>query len=160
MTPDKPDPVIEHRAETLLAGTMQTYSMDRRDRIPAQWSAFFQSGIDIPGAMPGAHYGVSIDARPDGTFRYGVAVETDAPPADLPEGICRMVLSAGDYAVLRRRGPVADLPAHFDWMFSTWLPGSGHRLREGAVFERYPQDDAATPDAMAYEIWVPITRRD
>ncbi len=153
-------PVVEHRAETLLAGTMQTYSMDQRDRIPAQWAAFFQSGFDIPGAVPGALYGVSIDARPDGTFRYGVAVETASDPGDLPDGTCRMVLSAGEHAVLRVRGPVADLPAQFDWLFSTWLPGSGHRQREGAVFERYPHDDAATPQSMPYEIWVPIARGD
>jgi DNA gyrase inhibitor GyrI len=68
-------------------------------------------------------------------------------------------LSGGKYAVLRAFGPMADLPASFDGLFSDWLPNSDCRQRAGAVFERYPQDARNGPQGMAYEIWVPVARR-
>lgn len=70
-----------------------------------------------------------------------------------------ITLSAGEYAVLRAFGPVADLPARFDWIFSTWLPQADVAQREGAVFEFYPEDARNGPDGIAYEIWVPVTAK-
>ncbi len=150
-------PVIEAMGEIKLVGTARTYTMETRAQIPAQWQAFFEAGYDIANAIPGAMYGVSISGSPEG-FRYGVGLAVNKV-ASIPEGTCEMVLSGGDYAVLRAKGPVSDLPQHFDWMFSTWLPGSEYGQREGAVFERYPDDPDNTPDMMRYEIWVPVRHK-
>ena len=67
-----------------------------------------------------------------------------------------MTLSGGRYAVFRNQGSVTEIPALFDEIFEKWLPGSGEKQREGAVFERYPYDDNASPESMTYEIWVPV----
>lgn len=158
MTTDRQPPEIENRPEAFVVGTVGDYTMETRHTIPAQWEAFFQAGYEIGNAVPGAMYGVSYGADGAGAFRYGVGVAVSARPDTLPEGTCAITLSAGDYAVLRAFGPVAELPESFDWMFSTWLPGSGRQIREGAVFERYPDDSRNGPDGMAYEIWVPVAQ--
>ena len=103
-----------------------------------------------------AAYGVSYSVRPDGGFSYAAGRNVDPTPASLPEGACVVVLSAGRYAVFRNRGPVTEIPALFDAVFSQWLPASGEHQREGAVFERYPYEDSASPESMTCEIWVPV----
>lgn len=142
--------------ERVVAATVRDYTMQTRGAIPGQWQGFFDAGYDIPGAVSGATYGVSFMADGQGAFRYGVGVEVDPVPDALPEGLCLIVLSAGEYAVARRFGPIDDLPAMFDRVFSDLLPAAGRAPREGAVFERYPDDPGNGPRAMRYEIWVPV----
>lgn len=139
-----------------VVGTARDYTMDTRNRIPAQWQDFFRAQYAIPNSLPGAMYGVSFMADGQGAFRYGVGVEVDAVPDVLPEGLCAITLSGGDYAVLRHFGPASELPAMFDLVFSKLLPEAGRLPREGAVFERYPEDARNGPDGMAYEIWAPV----
>jgi len=74
----------------------------------------------------------------------------------MPEGACVVTLSAGRYAVFRKRGAVQEIPELFDAIFSDWLPHSGEVQREGAVVERYPYEEGGSLNEMAYEIWVPI----
>ncbi len=156
MTTDSPTPEIERMPERYVVGTARDYTMDTRTSIPAQWQAFFGAGYDIPDTVPGAMYGVSFNMDGSGKFRYAVACEVAKKPDQVPEGLCCVTLSAGDYAVLRAFDAPAALPARFDWLFNTWLPASGYAVREGAVFERYPEDPRNGPDGMAFEIWAPV----
>ncbi len=145
--------------ERMILGTVRRYTMMTRGEIPRQWKDFFDAAPDIPAAQGEAMYGVSFDSDAAGGFRYCVGREVPAPPANLPEGLGAVTLSAGTYAVLRRLGPVARLTRDLDRMFSEWLPASRHRLRDGPVFERYPPDDRNGPEVMAYELWVPVTEK-
>lgn len=152
-------PEIETAPERIVVGTVRSYTMANRAEIPDQWHAFFDAGYTIPGALPDAMFGVSFDADNAGNFRYAVAREVPSEPADLTPDLSAITLAAGDYAVLRRFGPVARIPADFDRLFSEWLPASDFHIREGAVFERYPEDPRNGPDGMAYEIWIPVREK-
>ncbi|MEC3861498.1 GyrI-like domain-containing protein [Mesobacterium sp. TK19101] len=154
-----PSPEVIEMPQRVLVGQGDRYTMETRDKIPAQWEAFFAAGYDIANAVPGAMFGVSTEADGNGGFRYFVAREVSELPATLPEGTCAVTLSSGTYAVLRRFGPIFRLPQDLDWMFSDWLPASDYHQREGAVFECYPDDPRNGPDGMAYELWVPVTPR-
>ena len=124
--------------------------------MKAVWFERFGAARDgIEGEIDGALYGLSLDSEPDGRFRYAVAVEVNGPGA-MPAGFCVLEAGAGTYAVFRQRTPVSELPARFDAIFSGWLPAAPFTQREGAVFERYPDDDAAVEGQMLYEIWVPV----
>lgn len=103
-----------------------------------------------------AAYGVSYNMKPGGHFSYAVGLHFFPVPGNIPDDACIVTLSAGRYAVFRREGPVSEIPGMFDTIFATWLPNSGTQPREGAVFERYPFSDDASPENMAYEIWVPV----
>ena len=139
-----------------VVGMARDFSMQTRTEIPGLWQAFFASGTTVPNAIQGAMYGVSFNADGKGNFRYGVAVEVPDKPESIPDGMCCMHLSEGPYAVLRAFGPMQDLPVQFDRMFNDWLPGPDWAIREGAWFERYPDDARNSPEAMAYEIWAPV----
>lgn len=153
---DLPNPDVVESPGRRFVGLMDRFDMTRRDEIPALYQRFFARRDGIEGAVAGALYGLSLDAKPDGSFRYAVAVEVPAPGA-MPEGFCALEAAAGRYAVFRFRTPVADLPARFDAIFSRWLPAAPFSQRDGAVFERYPDDAAPEQGKMLYEIWVPVT---
>ncbi|MCB1329133.1 MAG: AraC family transcriptional regulator [Maritimibacter sp.] len=139
-----------------FVGLVESYDMTSRVEIPALYQRFAALRDGIDGARPDALYGLSFDAREDGNFRYAVALEVPEPAAQ-PDGVRVITSAPGAYAVFRQRTPVAELPARFDAIFAHWLPAAPYTQREGAVFERYPDDDAPEDGKMLYEIWVPVT---
>ena len=151
-----PDPEFLQAAERRLVALSREFTFETRHEIPALWNDFWSRDWPLNGAEEQAAYGVSYSVRADGVFSYAAGLNVDPVPEQLPEGACIVTLSAGRYAVFRNRGPVAEIPALFDAIFSQWLPASGETQREGAVFERYPYEDSASPESMTYEIWVPV----
>jgi len=150
----QPD-LIDCPAKTLVALSRE-FTMDTRADIPPMWMDFWGREWVFDGEEEAAAFGVSYNVRPDGAFSYAIGRHITPTPASLPDGACTVTLSAGRYAVFRNTGPVSELPAYFDAIFTSWLPGSGETQREGAVFERYPYSDDASPERMQYEIWVPL----
>ena len=132
------------------------FTPETRTDIPAMWHDFWSRDWQFQGVEEQAAYGVSYNVQPDGAFSYAIGRNIDPIPEPLPDQACLVTLSAGRYAVFRQHGPVTELPAVFDQIFSQWLPDSGVSQRDGAVFERYPYDENASPESMKYEIWVPV----
>ena len=151
-----PAPSFETVPQRVLAAEVRHYTMDTRHAIPAQWQDWFDAGYVVPNAVRGCMYGVSFEVDGTGSFRYGVGIELADPAKVLPEGLCNVTLVPGLYAVERRFAPISTLAQTFDSLFAEWLPNSGHVLREGSVFERYPEDPRNGPDGMAWEIWIPV----
>lgn len=154
-TKAQPVQMLNGDARTLV-GMAGSFTSETRNEIPMLWRAFFEADQQIPNAEPETMFGVSFSHDGEGGFRYGVGLAVDTLPTAMPEGFCEMRLSDGLYAVRRVFGPMTDLPVQMDWMFCDWLPGSDYQLREGAVFERYGPDERNSPDAMAYELWLPV----
>jgi AraC family transcriptional regulator len=57
----------------------------------------------------------------------------------------RAELRGGPYAVLRHKGPYADMKAAYHWLFGTWLPHSGAEAGNAPVFEEYLNNPRDTP---------------
>jgi len=56
-----------------------------------------------------------------------------------------VTVRGGAYAVLRHKGPYADMRAAYDWLFGEWLVRAGHDADDAPVFEEYlnnPRDTA------------------
>ncbi len=49
----------------------------------------------------------------------------------------RRTIDGGDYAVLRHKGPYADMYKAYRWLYAEWLPASGRQLRDAVMFEEY-----------------------
>lgn len=67
-------------------------------------------------------------------------------------------LDGGEYAVLRHKGPYADMHKAYRWLYAEWLPTSGRQLRDGLMFEDYinnPRD--VPPTEILTEIYMPLT---
>ncbi len=69
----------------------------------------------------------------------------------------RRVLDGGEYAVLRHKGPYADMHKAYQWLYAEWLPASGRQLRDGVMFEEYlnnPRD--VPPTELLTDIYMPL----
>lgn len=152
-----PDPEFVSQPEVQLVALSREFTMDTRTDIPAMWNEFWSRDWTLPGEQEAAAYGVSYDMKADGHFSYAVGLHFSPTPEAIPEDACLVTLSSGRYAIFRNQGPVTELPQLFDTIFASWLPNSGCQQREGAVFERYPFSDDASPDNMSYEIWIPVS---
>lgn len=58
----------------------------------------------------------------------GTAVEAPVKLVDLP---------GGRHAILRFKGPYAELKGAYRWFYGTWLPGSGHEPADAPCWEDY-----------------------
>jgi AraC family transcriptional regulator len=75
----------------------------------------------------------------------------------VPEGFADAMLPGGRYARARVRGSYAQLPAAYQWLYGTWLPGSDERQREAPSFEVYVSDPSSVPEPeLLTEIYVPL----
>lgn len=151
-----PTPEFLEAPERCLVALSREYTLDTRHEIPALWNDFWSRDWQFSGVEEQAAFGASYKANPDGSFSYAAGRNIDPTPEQLPEGACRVILSAGRYAVFRNKGPIAELPQLFDAIFNQWLASSSETQREGAVFERYPYEDSASIECMNYEIWLPV----
>jgi len=76
-------------------------------------------------------------------------------PAEPP--LVRRTLAGGDYAVLRHKGPYADMGAAYRWLYATWLPASGRSIRDEVMFEAYLNNPREVPpNELLAEIFLPL----
>jgi AraC family transcriptional regulator len=69
----------------------------------------------------------------------GPTFQNAASPAE------RAAIAGGDYAILRHKGPYANMRAAYLWLFGTWLPQSGRDAADAPVFEEYLNNPRDTP---------------
>lgn len=70
----------------------------------------------------------------------------------------RTEIAAGTYAVLRHKGPYADMRAAYQWLYGDWLMRSGREPADAPVFEEYlnsPRDTA--PTELRSNIYLPLS---
>lgn len=68
-----------------------------------------------------------------------------------------METRGGDYAVLRYKGPYADMPRAYDWLYGEWLTQSGREPADAPCMEIYlnnPRDTA--PADLLTDICLPL----
>jgi AraC family transcriptional regulator len=105
--------------------------------LPRLWQRFGPYIGHVPGAHGHDSYGVCYNPDDQGGFDYLAGVEVDVT-AGLPAGFTHLELSPQHYAVFEHHGSLQALKATFDGIFQQWLPASGERSANAAVFERYP----------------------
>ncbi|GES48544.1 AraC family transcriptional regulator [Rhizobium sp. NBRC 114257] len=80
----------------------------------------------------------------------GESVTVEAP-------LERRSLDGGEYAVLRHKGPYANMHRAYQWLYAQWLPASGRQLRDTVMFEEYinnPRD--VPPTELLTDIYMPL----
>jgi AraC family transcriptional regulator len=68
-----------------------------------------------------------------------------------------VTIHGGTYAVLRHKGPYAELARAYQWLYGEWLPKSGRDAADAPVFEEYlntPQN--AAPSELLTDICLPL----
>ena len=69
----------------------------------------------------------------------------------------RHALAETAYAVLRHKGPYANMGAAYRWLYGTWLPASGRSIRDEVMFEAYLNNPREVPpNELLTEICLPL----
>ena len=111
--------------------------------------------MDKTGMLIGFYYS-DPSVVPEQELRSAAAVELRQDIA-LSAPLERIEVPAQRYAVLRHKGPYADMKAAYDWLYGTWLPASGHEPADGPAMEIYlnnPRDTA--PSDLLTDICLPL----
>ncbi|MBB4278234.1 AraC family transcriptional regulator [Rhizobium mongolense] len=69
----------------------------------------------------------------------------------------RQTIDGGEYAVLRHKGPYADMHKAYQWLYAEWLPKSGRQIKDSVMFEEYlnnPRD--VPPTELLTDIYMPL----
>jgi AraC family transcriptional regulator len=106
-----------------------------------RWLAvFFDDPFAVPESQLASRAGLSL---PPGV----------AAPAPLRE----FELGGCECAVLRYRGPYADMRAAYEWLYGTWLVESGRSPADAPVFEEYLNSPRETaPADLLTDIFLPL----
>lgn len=66
-------------------------------------------------------------------------------------------LAGGEYAVLRHKGPYADMRGAYQWIYGTWLPRSGREPADAPCLEEYLNTPRDTPPTeLISDIYLPL----
>ncbi|WP_394780504.1 GyrI-like domain-containing protein [Undibacterium sp.] len=89
--------------------------------------------------------------------RAGAVFEEDLPPEAIQAPLGQSRIDGGKYAVLRYKGPYADMRVAYQWLYGEWLQQSGQEPADIPVFEEYlnnPRDTA--PTELLTDIHLPL----
>lgn len=76
---------------------------------------------------------------------------------ELDASIERKSLAAGEYAVLRHKGPYSNMRSAYQWLYGEWLSNSGREVANQPAFEEYlnnPREVA--PADLITDIYMPL----
>lgn len=150
-TTDTPVPEIRTIEPIPLVGRSGRFDMESRTRIPALWDDTVSEWRD--DMIGGPTYGVCSDFSDAGDFTYTVAF-----PGEAAEGLDRLTLPGGTYAVFAHEGHISTISRTWDAIFAKWAPESDYDLLNGTEFELYNADfDPKGEGKIA--VWVPVAPR-
>jgi AraC family transcriptional regulator len=97
-----------------------------------------------------------VASVPEAALRSRAAViGSAAVPAEEP--LEPITIAGGDYAVLRHKGPYADMKAAYEWLYGTWLPQSGREPGDAPCLEEYLNSPRDTkPAELISDIYLPL----
>jgi len=155
------EPRFETIEEKKLVGKRLRMSLSA-NRTVELWRSFMPRRKEIENAGSALLYSMQI-YDPAYFTRFSPATEFEKWAAievrdfdHVPEGMETITLPAGLYAVFLHKGPAGEGARTFQYIFGTWLPGSGYELDQRPHFEllgeKYKND---SPDSEE-EIWIPV----
>jgi AraC family transcriptional regulator len=156
------NPEILEIADKKLAGIriMTTLSANKTFEL---WGRFMPRLKEVEQKIEGTLYSVRKYPLSFGTEAFTFDTEFEEWAAievithdRLPSGLEKLSISAGKYAVFNYVGLASDFPATAQFIYMTWIPGSGYTLDDREHFavmgKKYLPNDPSSEE----EIWVPI----
>ena len=92
--------------------------------------------------------------HPDECSYMAATVVTDFD--QIPENMTSRVLPAGNYAIFTHKGSVDKLGHTMNYIYGSWLPKSGHKLREAPDLEIYDKRFRPDSEDSELDIYIPI----
>ncbi len=159
------EPVFKFIAEKKVIGMgtkfISALSPDNNNQvlIPALWQKYVPRRNEIQFAMGPEDIGVCLNPKgekshPDECF-YMACAEVKKIEK-IPEGMISMTLPEGEFAVFTHKGRVEKLGMTMKYIFGSWLPKSGKKLRDAPDLEIYDQRFKPDSEDSELDIYIPI----
>lgn len=146
-------PRVERMPAKKFAGLLQRHDMSQSNTIPAQWQRLQPYLGNVPGAVPGAAYGITTEG--DGQFCTYLCGMEITPVAELPPEFVAIDTPARRWARFRHEGHISTIRATIRAIYDSWLSSSGERQAETASFvEYYGPDFNPVTGLGTVEIWI------
>ena len=154
------EPRIETIGEKKMIGKRMIMSLSC-NKTSELWRSFIPRRKEIQKKAGPELYSLQVyenqyfsDFKPEREFEKWALVEVSGIDT-IPEDMESFILKKGLYAVFLHKGSSADNKT-FQYIFSTWLPGSDFLLDDRPHFEilgeKYKNDDPGSEE----EIWIPV----
>jgi AraC family transcriptional regulator len=137
---------IDHKGSYMLVGKAFETAYTRlaaqgQLRPDARWLAVYcDDPFSVPEKQLASRAGLSLE----------VGIEVHPP-------LVLFTLGGGTCAVLRHRGPYANMRAAYHWLYGTWLVQSGREAADFPVFEEYLNNPRDTePAGLLTDIFLPL----
>ncbi|MGL1920294.1 MAG: AraC family transcriptional regulator [Hyphomicrobiales bacterium] len=155
-------PEIYHQPTMKIVG-MRTefYSVDSEknniaEKLPPLWDAFLAEIDGVKNVVAGNMYGVILQtAENTDLLEYYAAVEV-SEFSHVPKTMTQLELPATQYAKFKHKGEFDSLNNSVNYIYSSWLFGSGYRHNYGADLEIYGADYQPLTDGSAIYYAIPI----
>ncbi len=154
------EPTFITHGDIRFVGLTDTIGPDHDADGPSVWRRFHPWIPKIAHRLPDHTLGViEVIDKETGTFAYSAAVEVDRLD-DVPEGLTGKTLAGGRFAVFTHTLASPDIGAElkrtFQYIYGTWVPRTGAKLRAWYDLEYY--DHRFDPATMSGEvdIWIPV----
>ncbi len=157
-----PEIKIKNHDALTIVGLKYTGKAEGQE-IPALWGKLMTLADQIPqrdfSAM--AAYGVSVmgaDFEATMVFDYYAGFPVEGDPQNLPEGMVKYQIPAGQYAVITCPN-LASISQAYDALYKNWLPGSDYVLdfsHGNICFELYGEDYNPEAGSEKFYIYAPV----
>lgn len=159
-------PIIKTMPEKKFVGMgtkfISILSKDRDNyiKIPQLWQRYNQRNKEVPHRTGQTEYGICFvvpkDQRSHPEECYYLAGAEVTKVDELPEGFEARTIPAGEYAVFTHKGTLDKLEHTMSYIYGSWLPKSGRKLRDAPEIEAYDQRFKIDSPDSELDIYIPI----
>ena len=129
--------------------------------IGGLWGKYLPRGGEIPSRVSRSDIGVVTcltesgeKSHPNECF-YLAGAEVKSADT-VPPGMMAMTIPAGQYAVFTHKGRIDKLKMTMNYIYGSWLPKSGKKLRDAPEMELYDHRFKHDSDESELDIYIPI----
>lgn len=147
-------PRLEVIADIAVEGLTATIGISERQRIPQLWETL-ANAVGLERFEWAERIGLSEGDEEvlNGSFSYSATLSVDWAAGPDPS-LDHRIIPGGTYLVFQLAGGLPCIPAAYDFIGGTWLPGSRHKVRHGSSFTRESSPAAGSSETV--EIWIPV----
>ncbi len=128
--------------------------------IPALWQKFMPRVREVKNAKSPVVLGVCMEVpagerkRPDECLYYAATEVTSFD--NTPEGMDQFTIPAGEYAVFTHKGVLSTFEHTMNYIYGSWLPKSGKKLRHAPDLEMYDERFKLDHPDSEIDVYIPI----
>ena len=129
--------------------------------IPKLWDEYLSRQNEITSRTKSYNLGVCMPvsndmqkSHPD-EFFYLACTEVKNIN-QVPQGMFAKTIPAGEYAIFTHKGLLSKLDHTMNYIYGSWLPKSGRKLREAPDLELYDHRFSPNNEQSEFDIYIPI----